>query len=140
MAWCDPCASNPLSAEELRELGVFWLEDHRPRSIRQGRDAYVTRLHVRYDAAHFPEDLSFQETADRSNFQARYILRHAWQGSDDCPAAREYRDRLRQRYEREAETLASLTGWDLTTIRREMKLDGFPLDRNRSWYERLWKE
>lgn len=139
MAWCDPCASNPLSPEELRELGVFWLEDHRPQSIRQGQNAYVTRLHLRYDAAHVPEDLSFQEMADRSNFQARYILRHAWQGSDDCPAAREYRDRLRQRYEREAQTLASLTGWDLGSIRLEMKLQGGAPDQNRPWYERLWK-
>lgn len=139
MAWCDPCASNPLSAEELRELGVFWLEDRRPRPMGQGQDAYVTRLHVRYDAAHFPEDLSFQETADRSSFQARYILRHAWQGSDDCPAAKEYRERLRQRYEHEAQTLASLTGWDLATIRHEMKLEGSIPDQNRPWYERLWR-
>ena len=25
MAWCDPCAADPLSARELRELGVFWI-------------------------------------------------------------------------------------------------------------------
>ena len=25
MAWCDPCAADPLSADELRKLGVFWL-------------------------------------------------------------------------------------------------------------------
>ena len=24
MNWCDPCAADPLSAEELRSLGVFW--------------------------------------------------------------------------------------------------------------------
>jgi hypothetical protein len=23
MSWCDPCAGNPLSPEELRQLGVF---------------------------------------------------------------------------------------------------------------------
>jgi hypothetical protein len=27
MNWCDPCAANPLSAEELRGLGVFWQEN-----------------------------------------------------------------------------------------------------------------
>ena len=27
MGWCDPCAANPLSAEELRQLGVFWLSE-----------------------------------------------------------------------------------------------------------------
>ncbi|MGH9391485.1 MAG: DUF2330 domain-containing protein, partial [Vicinamibacteria bacterium] len=25
MGWCDPCAADPLSRDELRELGVFWL-------------------------------------------------------------------------------------------------------------------
>ena len=44
------------------------------------QNVFLTRLHVRYDAAHFPEDLTFQETSDRSNFQARYILRHPWTG------------------------------------------------------------
>jgi hypothetical protein len=37
---------------------------------------FITRLHVRYDAEHFPEDIMFQETADYGNFQASYILRH----------------------------------------------------------------
>ncbi len=30
MAWCDPCAANPLSAEELRSAGVFWLDGDEP--------------------------------------------------------------------------------------------------------------
>ena len=25
MSWCDPCAGNPLSPEELRQVGVFWV-------------------------------------------------------------------------------------------------------------------
>ena len=53
----------------------------------------MTRLHVRYDAAHFPEDLVFQETADRTNFQGRYVLRHEWKGEASCEAARQYRSR-----------------------------------------------
>lgn len=27
MNWCDPCATDPLSDKELRELGVFWLDE-----------------------------------------------------------------------------------------------------------------
>ena len=86
MGWCDPCAADPLSAEELRQLGVFWLEsgaEPRPRrrlGPPERSHVFVTRLHVRYDRAHFPEDLVFQETADRTNFQGRYVLRHAWTG------------------------------------------------------------
>ena len=71
MSWCDPCAAEPLSTVELRKLGVFWLALPQPNQRFDRRlaaipaDVFVTRLHVRYDAAHFPEDLVFQETADR---------------------------------------------------------------------------
>ena len=54
-------------------------------------NVFLTRLHVRYDNAHFPEDLVFQETADRTNFQGRYVLRHAWTGDGTCDAAASYR-------------------------------------------------
>ena len=29
MGWCDPCASQPLTPDELRALGVWWLDDPR---------------------------------------------------------------------------------------------------------------
>ncbi|MCB0325745.1 MAG: DUF2330 domain-containing protein, partial [Bdellovibrionales bacterium] len=68
MGWCDPCAADPLSPAELKELGVFWLDNTPqpgaptplPRTILPGPQAqnvFVTRLHLRYDAEHFPEDL-----------------------------------------------------------------------------------
>ena len=82
MGWCDPCAADPLSDRELSELGVFWVGDRPQREIkRQARDVFVTRLHLRYTADTFPEDLFFQETGDRTNFQGRYIIRHPWRGS-----------------------------------------------------------
>jgi hypothetical protein len=142
MNWCDPCAANPLSAEELRSLGVFWQDSP---SIKQRREfrtqtqnVFLTRLHMRYDAAHFPEDLMFQETSDRNNFQARYILRHAWTGTDDCPAATTYRQQLRERYEQEARTLANLTGWNIGEIRQAMNLASLPGGEDMKWYQRLW--
>src|SRR5262245_46375246 len=78
MGWCDPCAATPLSPDELRQLGVFWIEEGggAPRRFGGVRDVFLSRLHVRYDAGHFPEDLVFQEPADRTNFQGRYVLRH----------------------------------------------------------------
>ena len=27
MSWCDPCAADPMSDQELKELGVFWMDD-----------------------------------------------------------------------------------------------------------------
>lgn len=37
-----------------------------------------------YEGATFPEDLVFQETGDKENFQARCVLRHPWAGSSDA--------------------------------------------------------
>src|SRR5258705_12172863 len=75
MSWCDPCAADPLTAEELRSLGVFWLGSAGQGGFARGGapDTFITRLHVRYDAAHFPEGLDFQATAHHSNFQAPYV-------------------------------------------------------------------
>jgi hypothetical protein len=135
MRWCDPCAADPLSSDELRRLGVFW-NDGDPRS--GGANVFLTRLHVRYDAAHFPEDLVFQETGDRSNFQGRYVLRHAFTVSGTCSAADDYRRSLVERHTREAEQLASLTGWNIADIRKKMGADS-AIGPERAWWERLWK-
>ena len=142
MTWCDPCAANPLSAEELKNLGIFWQErpngKQRGGTMPQAQNVFLTRLHVRYDAAHFPEDVMFQETSDRNNFQARYILRHAWTGTDECPAATAYRQQLQERYEHEAQTLANLTGWNIGAIRKAMNLATSPEGTVRKWYQQLW--
>jgi hypothetical protein len=69
MTWCDPCAAAPLSQEELRNLGVFWVDD--PATSRGGpTQVFVTRPHERYDRAHFPEDLVFQVTGDKTTSRA----------------------------------------------------------------------
>ena len=151
MNWCDPCAADPLSAEELRSLGVFWIEDaakfapapmprRRPVPTAGARDVFVTRMHVRYDAQHFPEDLMLQETSDRNNFQARYVLRHPWKGDENsCPANEEYRRQVMKRQENEARQLATLTGWDITGIRAQMNLsDEGSESVNVKWWQRLW--
>jgi len=144
MGWCDPCAADPLSMQELRKLGVFWLSpsgaDERLRRRLPGgaADVFVTRLHVRYDAAHFPEDLVFQETADRGNFQGRYVLRRPWKGEATCEAAERYRESLRARVKQEAATLASLTGWPIEEIRR--KVGALPGGDGRTWWQKLYGE
>ena len=142
MGWCDPCASQPLSPDELRALGVWWLgETPAPGA---NPTPFVTRLHVRYDRDHFPQDLVLQETADRTNFQARYVLRHEWTGGGECANARQYRLGLPQRREKEARTLADLTGWELDTIRDNMELQANWTRRGErfdevKWWEGLWK-
>jgi hypothetical protein len=136
MRWCDPCAADPLSNDELRRLGVFWADgsDGRP------PDVFLSRLHVRYDRAHFPEDLVFQETGDRANFQGRYVLRHAWTGGEACSAATEYRAALAERHAREAEQLSRLTGWTIEDIRTKMGPDVPVRAQPAAWWDRLWKK
>ena len=135
MAWCDPCAADPLSRDELRQLGVFWLGEAAAGQQGQAQEVFLTRLHVRYDAAHFPEDLAFQETGDRQNFQARYVLRHPWKEAKSCPAADQYRKDLARRQETEAQALATLTGWRIEDIRRTMGVTA--LDEKK-WWQKLW--
>jgi hypothetical protein len=141
MAWCDPCAADPLSPEELRQLGVFWLGETRGRGA-PAQEVFISRLHLRYDGEHFPEDLVFQETGDQENFQGRYILRNPFTGWASCSEAAAYKRNLRARQEQEARTLASLTGWDLRDIRRKMDLggeDGAPPVSEPKWWQRIWK-
>ncbi len=139
MAWCDPCAADPLTPDELRKLGVFWTDSpERSRMNPRAQNVFVTRLHVRYDQEHFPEDLFFQETGDRQNFQGRYVVRHPFAGKASCDIS-SYQAQLRERQEREAQQLANLTGWDIDDIRAKIPLiaDTRP-DQPGSWWSRLW--
>jgi hypothetical protein len=137
MGWCDPCAADPPSREALEKLGVSWLQPGPQASSAQGaRDVFITRLHVRYDTSRFPEDLVFQETGERENFQGRYVLRHPFTGQTSCEAAERYERELGQRQDREAQNLANLTGWSIGEIRRKM---GAPkkVTQQRSFWDRL---
>jgi hypothetical protein len=148
MGWCDPCAGPPLSRDELKSLGVFWLDESEPGAspmlYRRGpvfgggaMPVMLTRLHVRYSADSFPEDLAFQETGDQENYQARYVLQHPWKGSPEaCSAAGNYFKQVRERENREAQTLADLTGWDLGGIMKNVGLTEVPSQSQ--WWKGLW--
>jgi len=154
MNWCDPCAADPLSDDQLKELGVFWLNDNqapnkpqvqlrrRPKS--QAKNVYVTRLHVRYDAESFPEDLKFKTTGDRQNFQGRYILRHAFDGEMECDAAEDYKRGVNKRKEKEIKTLANLTGWERKEIRAKIDKSGkggfYDISKKprTDWWNKIW--
>jgi len=117
---CDPCSSQPMSGPELKELGASWSD---------GGSGYVTRLHVRYDAQSFPEDIALEETADASSFQARYVLRHPWRGEEQCPAAEAYRAKLPDAFAEQADNLIALTGWPRADVEARMAVGGQPLTR-----------
>ncbi|HEY6196509.1 MAG TPA: DUF2330 domain-containing protein [Candidatus Eisenbacteria bacterium] len=140
MTWCDPCPSPPLTREQQKALGVWWLDEPNP-------SVFVTRLHARYDRASFPEDLVLQVTADRANFQSRVVVRHEWTGEAKCEAANAYRQTLPARREQQAMALASLTGWSVERIRGRMGVstawlapgESLTPYRPAAWWEKLWK-
>jgi hypothetical protein len=92
---CDPCPTPPLEASELATLGG----DVLPQVVQSGR-SILTRLHTRYDRQTLSDDLVFREAPPLlggregvnqtqqgggwNNFQARYIIRHYWQGKVSC--------------------------------------------------------
>lgn len=136
MSSCDPCSAEPLNQDELKDAGVFWLDQQNPNNIRGGNsNVFITRLHVRYSRDRFPEDLKFLATSDRTNFQGRYIIRHPFKGDLSCEAGKRYLWSLRERQTTEAKTLANLTGWNLKDIRDRLKLaDAEPVQ----WWDNLW--
>jgi hypothetical protein len=141
MSNCDPCSADPLNPEELRGAGVFWLDDQ-SQSKRQefappwmSNNVFITRLHVRYTRDKFPEDLVFQETANQQTFQGRYVLTHPYKGELSCSAGKQYQRSLPARFEKEAQTLANLTGWNISDIRKKMSLQQ-PIPEE--WWQKLW--
>jgi len=140
MNWCDPCAADPLSNKELRELGAFWIKPE-SRNTSNAKEIYISRLHLRYDREHFPEDLMFQVTGDKTTFQGRYVIHHPWKGTAQCEAGDEYFNKtLPARFKKEAEELAKLTNWDIEQIRKQQKMPKHIdfKDNDESWFDRLW--
>jgi hypothetical protein len=148
MSSCDPCSAEPLSQEELRKAGVFWIGSPDPvqRSSRRFPPAitndgrvFITRLHIRYNRDKFPEDLTFKETSNQESFQGRYVLRHTFKGETKCDAGQEYLRSLRPRFEKEAQNLSKLTGWNIADIRRKMNIASLPDPTQVPFWENIWK-
>jgi hypothetical protein len=116
---CDPCSAPPMANAELRTLGAAWVPEDGGQ-----QQAFVTRLHVRYDRNSFPEDLALHETGDTESFQARYVMRHPFTGEAACAAGSSYKRDLPHRFEQEARSLQTLTGWDSGMIRTRMNETG----------------
>jgi hypothetical protein len=99
-ATCDPCPGPTLDGSDIATLGGDVM------SNQDQRGWVVTRLHARYDAGNVGEDLIFeaappiaggreflQENGELeegsvasqvNNFQARYAIRHEWDGPIEC--------------------------------------------------------
>jgi hypothetical protein len=126
---CDPCVSEPPNFEDLKKAGVWWLgkdayNDYVNQYETQKQSVFFTRLHVRYNRKQFAQDLVFQETPNRENYQARYIITHPATGDLNCEAGKKYLKELKERRKKEMEMLATLTGkgyndWDVVMDTKE---------------------
>jgi len=144
MGNCDPCSADPLNPDELKQAGVFWLEqpigNNQPQSFWRGRrpqmssNVFITRLHVRYTRDKFPEDLMFQDTNNQENFQGRYVMQHPYLNETNCDAGKQYRAGLPKRFDQEAQTLSKLTGWKIEDIRKKLPTVNLA---DVSWYDRF---
>jgi len=130
---CDPCVAAAPSTRDLVQAGVWWVgrsrqgaEDADNEDVDHPARVYFTRLHVRYNRTAFPQDLFFQETANTSNFQTRYIITHPATGDLSCAAGKEYLGGLKERRKDELKMLTYLTGkgfddWDVAVRAEEEK-------------------
>jgi hypothetical protein len=116
--FCDPCVGDPPVVTDLKEAGVDWLElksqDYHTQARTYAGNVYFTRLHLTYDRAHFPQDLLFQETANKERFQGRYIITHPANGDFSCEKGQTYIQDLGKRRWNELYTYQWLTGRDIT--------------------------
>jgi hypothetical protein len=118
--FCDPCVGDPPVVTDLKEAGVDWLElkstDYHTQARTYEGYVYFTRLHLTYDRAHFPQDLLFQETANKERFQGRYVLTNPPYSTDySCEKGQAYLKELSTRRWNELYTYQWLTGRDITT-------------------------
>lgn len=116
---CDPCVATAPSAQDIVQAGVWWLnKDWNDYSdVEEQGDEYgvsssvhFTRLHFRYNRDHFAQDLMFQLTPNKENFQARYVITHPATGSFTCDAGKKYLQDLKKRRRAELGELTALTG------------------------------
>jgi hypothetical protein len=117
--FCDPCVGDPPMVTDLKEAGVDWLtlasQDYHTQARTYAGNVFFTRMHLKYDRAHFPQDLLFQETANKEKFQGRYIITHPASGDLSCEKGQTYIQDLSKRRWNELYTYQWLTGRDITS-------------------------
>lgn len=101
---CDPCNGPPPMMAEFQKIGLPWAED-------QAAKTFITRLHVRYDRANFPQDLLFQVTPNTTNYQVRHYIKNPAR-LVECDQARPYLQKLIKRRQHELDKMEELAGWD----------------------------
>ncbi|MFT7614958.1 MAG: hypothetical protein ACI9J3_003946 [Parvicellaceae bacterium] len=112
---CDPCTGPPPINQDLVNAGINW--------DMNAEQVFFTRLHVRYTKDKFPQDLLFQVTPNKENFQGRYIITNPASGDFNCEEGQNYLSEMVNRRQRELDELQALAGWD--PIDKPLYVDGY---------------
>ena len=67
-------------------------------------------------------------------------MRHPFKGKITCDAGKQYARTLGERQEKEAQTLASYTGWDINEIRKKMGLNKTAKKEEESWWDKIFSD
>ncbi|MEP7143197.1 MAG: DUF2330 domain-containing protein [Ferruginibacter sp.] len=142
---CDPCVGNPPTQQDMVQAGVWWLQknwedysDTDEDDVNYNNDkVYFTRLHFRYNRQSFPQDLIFQVTPNKANFQARYIITHPATGDLNCDAGRKYFQDLKKRRKNELKELTVLTGKNIENWQDDIALSNDEADSTGAQYAQL---
>jgi len=120
--FCDPCVGPPPMLQDFANAGVDWVQEYH--GGYQG-NVFFTRMHVTYDRTTFPQDLMFQETPNKQQYQARYVITHPAASTFSCDKANAYLADLQKRRQKELNNMVSLAGWDA------MKHASYPSEYNK---------
>ena len=139
---CDPCPTTPPSYADLREAGIFWLtggNNGRWSGADYQGDVFMTRMHVRYNSASFPQDLAFQVTPNKKQMQGRYVMRHAVLDNNmECEGATAYLQSVAERRAKELTNLSQLTDWDVSlNVDYVHSVRAMYEKKNNGWFEKL---
>lgn len=135
---CDPCVGNPPETQTMLDAGIPWLKFSDKYQTYNDGDVFFTRLHVRYNREHFAQDLVFQETPNRENYQARYVITHPASGDFNCTEGQNYLRKLIERRTEELNQMTNLAGWGQTAYLEDGYLSDYKKQLTNKTYKNDW--
>lgn len=151
--WCPDCLlSTKLSPNELRALGAWWLDKaaskqagkNKPKAKTSIDDVYVTRLHFKHTNKTVLGNVTFNiNQNDKSRHVSLYKSYLPNMSMPKCEEGRIYKSKLLDRFTKEAEHYAELSGKPVAAIKQKMEQGGQPFnipisEEEVKWWENMW--
>lgn len=149
--WCPNCQlTNKLAVNELRSLGVWWLDKEKktaggkkPKAKSDISDVYITRYRLKHTSKTIEGGVSFKVEQDKSRYNVYYNARKPNLEKPKCEKGRLYKAKLQERFEEELLTYTALTGEVEKDVKALMESTGqkfdIPLTEDEvKWWENMW--